>query len=77
MSKTDFEEFNDKSHGLNQKLAHLKKASDLDPKDYGIFFASAGHATLFDYPPAAGLQKIAADVWARGECTSILTFFSY
>ena len=55
MTEKDFEEYNDKSHGLNQKLAHLKKAGDLNPKDYGIFFASAGHATLFDYPKAVDL----------------------
>src|SRR5262244_991262 len=46
--------------------SQLKKASDLKKEDYGFFFASAGHAALYDYPKAKGLQAIAADVWDRG-----------
>ena len=46
--------------------SHLKKASDLKKEEYGVFFASAGHAALYDYPTAKGLQAIAADVWDRG-----------
>ena len=34
--------------------------------DYGVFFASAGHAALYDYPTATGLQAAAADIWDRG-----------
>jgi D-lactate dehydratase len=44
----------------------LKKASDLKKGDYGVFFASAGHSALYDYPTAKGLQAIAADIWDRG-----------
>src|SRR5262249_52890259 len=44
----------------------LKKASDLKKEDYGFFFASAGHAALYDYPKAKALQAIATDVWDRG-----------
>ena len=39
-------------------------------KQYGIFFASAGHAALIDYPHAKGLQKIAIDVWVGGGIVS-------
>jgi putative intracellular protease/amidase len=49
--------------GLKSKL---KKASDLKKGDYGVFFASAGHSALYDYPTAKGLQAIAADIWDRG-----------
>jgi putative intracellular protease/amidase len=31
-----------------------------------LFYASAGHAALYDYPTAAGLHAIASDVWDRG-----------
>ena len=31
-----------------------------------MFFASAGHAALYDYPTARGRQSIAVDVWGRG-----------
>lgn len=31
-----------------------------------MFFASAGHAALYDYPTARRLQTVAGDVWDRG-----------
>lgn len=37
---------------------------------YGIYFASAGHAALIDYPHAKGLQKIGTDVWEQGGIVS-------
>ncbi|KAI9470289.1 plasma membrane heat shock protein [Coemansia sp. RSA 989] len=70
MSDDDFAVYNDKSSEFNQKLSQLHKASDLNPDDYGLFFASAGHATLFDYPTAKGLIAIAESVWARGGIVS-------
>ncbi len=45
--------------------SHCKKASDLSAEEYGLFFASAGHAALYDYPQAKGLQAIAQDIWNR------------
>jgi len=54
-------------HPFMVKLnSQLKKASDLKKGDYGVFFASAGHAALYDYPTAKGLQTIAGDIWDRG-----------
>src|SRR5262249_22664929 len=54
-------------HPFNVKLnSQLKKASELKEEEYGLFFASAGHAALYDYPTAKGLQAVAADIWARG-----------
>jgi D-lactate dehydratase len=59
--------FENPKHPFNVKLnSQLKKASDLDRLEYGLFFASAGHAALYDYPIARGLQTVAEDVWARG-----------
>lgn len=59
--------FENPKHPFNVKLnTQLKKAADLKKDEYGLFFASAGHAALYDYPTARGLQSIAADVWARG-----------
>lgn len=37
---------------------------------YGIFYASAGHAALIDYPHATNLKKIAAKVWDNGGVVS-------
>jgi D-lactate dehydratase len=59
--------FENPKHPFNVKLnTQLKKASDLNKEDYGLFFASAGHAALYDYPTARGLQSVATDVWGRG-----------
>src|SRR5215471_9626819 len=58
---------NNPKHPFMVKIkSQLKKASDLKKEDYGFFFASAGHAALYDYPTAKGLQAIAADIWERG-----------
>src|ERR1700761_7658818 len=59
--------FENPKHPFNVKLkSQLKKASDLNKDNYGLFFASAGHAALYDYPTAQGLQKVAEAVWDRG-----------
>jgi putative intracellular protease/amidase len=59
--------FNNPKHPFNVKLnQHLNKASDLKKEEYGLFFASAGHSALYDYPTAKGLQSVAGDVWDRG-----------
>ncbi len=46
--------------------SHCMKASDVSSRQEGLFFAFAGHAALYDYPQAKGLQAIALDVWDRG-----------
>ncbi|KAM7211222.1 Class I glutamine amidotransferase-like protein [Rhypophila decipiens] len=48
----------------------MPKAADVDATQYGIFFASAGHAALIDYPTAENLKNIAASVWASGGIVS-------
>src|SRR5215475_9441090 len=54
-------------HPFNVQLnSQLRKASDLKKEEFGLFFASAGHAALYDYPTATGLQTIATSVWDRG-----------
>jgi D-lactate dehydratase len=59
--------FENPEHPFNVKLnSQLRKAADVDKEQYGLFFGSAGHAALYDYPTAHGLQAIAQDVWSRG-----------
>lgn len=59
--------FENPKHPFNVMLnSALRKASDLKKGEYGLFFGSAGHAALYDYPTARGLQAAAEDVWARG-----------
>ena len=43
--------------------SQLKKASELKKEDYGFFFASAGHAALYDYPTAKDLQASLCSGW--------------
>mmetsp|Transcript_4301 Transcript_4301/g.4263 ORF Transcript_4301/g.4263 Transcript_4301/m.4263 type:complete len:242 (+) Transcript_4301:591-1316(+) len=62
----DLEVYKDSQSDFNQHLKNMKKASEVNADDYGIFFASAGHATLFDYPKAKGLQSLAQAIWAKG-----------
>ena len=48
----------DHSSQFCSKPDNLLKPSDIKWENYGIFFASAGHASLIDYPDAKGLQEI-------------------
>lgn len=54
------------SSEFRKKLDNMPKASELDGSKYGLFFASAGHASLIDYPTASALQNFAEQVWANG-----------
>lgn len=62
----DLEVYKDSKSDFNQHLKNMKKASEVNADDYGVFFASAGHATLFDYPNAKGLQSLAQAIWVNG-----------
>ncbi|KAI3405621.2 HSP31 [Candida oxycetoniae] len=64
--------FDDANSTFNVALKNIKKASDLEDEDFDVFFASAGHGTLFDYPHAKSLQKIAAKTWANGKVVSAI-----
>lgn len=56
----------DTNSSFRKKLDNMRKASELKPDDYGIFYASAGHASLLDYPKADALHNVASTVWANG-----------
>ncbi|KAJ6103701.1 hypothetical protein N7486_003923 [Penicillium sp. IBT 16267x] len=66
LNGSDLETWKDANSEFRQKLDNMTKAADLDGSAYGLFYASAGHAALIDYPTARGLQKIAEQVWASG-----------
>jgi putative intracellular protease/amidase len=54
-------------HPFSQLLSKgVRKASDLKAGEYGLFFSSAGFASVYDYPGAKDLQAVAEDVWERG-----------
>lgn len=62
--------WNDVDSEFRRKLDNMPRASELDGSRYGVFYASAGHAALIDYPTASSLQKIASQVWANGGIVS-------
>lgn len=62
--------FEDHNSEFRSKLDHLHKPSDIDASKYGLFFASAGHAALIDYPDAKGVQELAAKIWENGGIVS-------
>jgi len=66
----DKKQWLDESGEFRQKLDNMRDVNSFDGKTYGIFYASAGHAALIDYPHAKGLQKIAEDVWTQGGIVS-------
>ncbi|KAL4731618.1 plasma membrane heat shock protein [Fusarium chlamydosporum] len=70
LSGEDLATWNDANSEFRKKLDNMPKASELDPNKYGLFYASAGHAALLDYPTASSLQNIAARVWANGGVVS-------
>ncbi|KIW88327.1 uncharacterized protein Z519_10895 [Cladophialophora bantiana CBS 173.52] len=70
LSGEDKREWEDVNGEFRKKLDHMPSVDTIDGKKYGIFFASAGHAALIDYPHAKGLQKIATDIWTQGGMVS-------
>ena len=70
ISEEELKVYNDHSSEFRSKLDHLLTPQDVDASRYGIFFASAGHASLIDYPEARGLQTIASQIWANGGIVS-------
>src|SRR5690606_10950238 len=66
LNGSDRELWEDKNSEFRKALDGLKKASGIKADDYGVFFAAGGHGTMLDFPDAKVLQKIAADVYARG-----------
>jgi D-lactate dehydratase len=70
LSGTDLEIWKDTNSIFRKKIDNMTPAAKLDPTAYGVFFASAGHAALIDYPTARGLQVIAEKVWEKGGIVS-------
>ncbi|ORY01806.1 class I glutamine amidotransferase-like protein [Clohesyomyces aquaticus] len=70
LTEEERKQYDDKGSEFRRKMDNLHKASDIDGSKYGVFFASAGHAALLDYPSAQSLKKIAMTVWDQGGIVS-------
>jgi putative intracellular protease/amidase len=64
--------YEDLDSEFRKKLDNMAPVSSFDGKNYGLFFASAGHAALIDYPHTLGLHKIASDVWNQGGIVTVV-----
>ncbi|KAK3710568.1 plasma membrane heat shock protein [Vermiconidia calcicola] len=60
------QQYEDTNGEFRKKLDSGLRPDKVDASQYGIFFASAGHAALIDYPTAKGLQGIASTIYANG-----------
>lgn len=67
---SDRELYMDTTSEFRKKLDHMYKPSQINASEFGVFFASAGHASLIDYPTAKGLQKLALDIYTNGGIAS-------
>lgn len=72
LSGEDKATYEDPSSEFMKKLNNMPPVASIKGSDYGIFFASAGHAALIDYPHATGLQKIASEVWNAGAVVAVV-----
>ncbi|KAF1995915.1 IgE-binging protein [Amniculicola lignicola CBS 123094] len=59
-------QYDDPKSEFRSAIDNALVAGEVDGNKYGLFFASAGHAALIDYPHAKGLKNIAAKVWDNG-----------
>ncbi|KAI5476415.1 chaperone protein HSP31 [Pseudohyphozyma bogoriensis] len=62
--------YEDKSSEFRSGLDDIKTPSQLKASDYGLFYASAGHAALVDYPTATGIHAIIASIYESGGVVS-------
>jgi len=70
LTEEDRKQWEDHDGEFRKKIDNMSKPVDIDGSKYGIFFASAGHAALIDYPDAIGLKKIATEIWVSGGIVS-------
>ncbi|CAO2655176.1 Nn.00g102400.m01.CDS01 [Neocucurbitaria sp. VM-36] len=70
LTDSERKQYDDKSSDFRCEIDAKKKAEDLLNKEYGIFYASAGHAALIDYPHATNLKKLASKVYDKGGVVS-------
>jgi putative intracellular protease/amidase len=70
LSEEETKQYEDPNSDFRSELNKNKKAADLDASKYGIFWASAGHAALIDFPHAKALQDIASKVYQAGGVVS-------
>lgn len=51
-------------------LANTARPDDIDPADFDAMYFTGGHATMWDFPDAPGLQTITRNIFERGGIVS-------
>ncbi|MFT4193349.1 type 1 glutamine amidotransferase domain-containing protein [Ottowia sp.] len=51
-------------------LSNTARPDEIDPADFDAIYFTGGHAVMWDFPPAQGLQRITRDVYERGGIVS-------
>lgn len=51
-------------------LSTTAKPDDIDPADFDAIYFTGGHAVMWDFPDAAGLQRIARGIYEHGGVVS-------
>lgn len=72
LSGDDKKTYEDPNSDFMKKLNNMPPVSSIDGSQYGLFFASAGHAALIDYPHAEGLQRIGSEIWNQGGVVAVV-----
>lgn len=62
--------FEDPNSDFMKAIQHVKKASEVDAKDYDLIFVAGGHGTIFDFPHATALQSIVRSLYEQGKVVS-------
>ncbi|OBA24309.1 class I glutamine amidotransferase-like protein [Metschnikowia bicuspidata var. bicuspidata NRRL YB-4993] len=57
--------YEDSESSFMKAVKNVKKASEVNPADYDIFFAAGGHGALFDFPKATDLQSLYLAIWEK------------
>jgi len=58
--------YKDSNHPLHKAIANLKSPSAVNGSEYKIVFFAGGHACLWDFPTASGVQAVAAKCYENG-----------
>lgn len=66
LNEEESEAFEDHNSEFNKLIKETQVAGQLDPTEFGLFYAAGGHGAAFDFEKAADLQALAANVWVRG-----------
>ncbi|WP_298209039.1 type 1 glutamine amidotransferase domain-containing protein [Acidovorax sp.] len=51
-------------------LSNTARPDEIDPADFGAVYFTGGHAVMWDFPDAHGLQRITREIYERGGIVS-------